>query len=992
MGLFNFESLSNFITYVKSIVGTSQAAQAGSSWADTLKSATKNGKFVENIKTGTYDATDTVQIGQGRQFTVIEGGAKSAPTVESIYTDSTTKTANINESAAGSVTNGISAKTPLFNVVNGIMIAMGIYHIGIRVSNLPYWKEMARVVFGKEFSADDKIDAVKEFFMQNYNMLISKYTDLVTPSSVHVATYVPQTLIERMYDFLSNYTEANSAVPGVKLVIPQDPNCWIFSPNFELFNRSTYGKRFDKIDLPLPGPAGEQNPTANWRFVNMPVVERISDSLIEQVLQNFIQQMIGAGFTVSDAVATSILSAAPGLCEWYRTNRTYEWNTFINTATYLRIVVTLNRGSTPPPKSTPISANEVYFSIICFNWSEFTDRLTNYQGSDPNLVGSKMIRLQFQRNITYLYPVIMLLCGSEGSATEGQYDNNYAFNMAMPDWTYTNTRNAALLQIGYSGNNPSYSYNGTEMVRPDGTQYTGELFVNGYIEPSDFDNVVSGSEVSYPKDKGFTAFYSNIGYTGANNDYIINSDGEAAGLFSNSEKDTLPAAGVGVATRYPGYIMPNGERSAQVAQTDRWGNPIIKTYIPTVVPAGTTSAEQSLEHGYAGASNPDPAALQAIQNQAAIQAGELPANYPVEDINEAINRLIQEYNDSRYIIDNIPDPYPVPDTEPVPEYPDEPDDTPEGDSGDTPVPGDMETATASGLVSVYNPTKAQLVSFSAWLWSNNFIDNLLKIFQNPMDAIIGLHILYATPSTGSAANIIAGYLDSGVSAKVVTSQFTEINCGTVEVPEYYGTAIDYEPYVQVHCYLPFVGIVALKPNDVLGKELTIKYGVDALTGTCLATLTTEKDGATITCYTYAGNCATQVPISGGNYAQMITGLASMAVSVGAGVATGNPIAVAGGVVAGAMGSRLDVSHSGSIGANAGAMGIRKPYLIITRKKAYNAVAYNEFYGYPANKTVTLGSCKGYTRVKSVHIDSICIATDNEKLEIETLLKQGVIIK
>ena len=159
-------------------------------------------------------------------------------------------------------------------------------------------------------------------------------------------------------------------------------------------------------------------------------------------------------------------------------------------------------------------------------------------------------------------------------------------------------------------------------------------------------------------------------------------------------------------------------------------------------------------------------------------------------------------------------------------------------------------------------------------------------------------------------------------------------------------------------------------------------------------LTTSKGqgtgGSKILAYTFAGNCATQVPISGGSYAQMITGLAGVAVSAVAGAATGNPIALLG-AGASILNTHLDVQHSGSIGFNAGAMGPRKPYLIITRKSAYEAAGYNQFYGYPANVTVYLSSCRGYTRVKSVHIDSIPVATDNEKTEIETLLKQGIII-
>ena len=110
-------------------------------------------------------------------------------------------------------------------------------------------------------------------------------------------------------------------------------------------------------------------------------------------------------------------------------------------------------------------------------------------------------------------------------------------------------------------------------------------------------------------------------------------------------------------------------------------------------------------------------------------------------------------------------------------------------------------------------------------------------------------------------------------------------------------------------YLPFVGIVAIKANDVVGKKVTVKYGIDVLTGTCLAMVNTEKGESNIQCYQFAGNCAVQIPLTGGNYAGIIRSLASMAVGVAGSVLTGNPLPAIGGVIGGAMGASLDVSHS-----------------------------------------------------------------------------------
>ena len=85
-----------------------------------------------------------------------------------------------------------------------------------------------------------------------------------------------------------------------------------------------------------------------------------------------------------------------------------------------------------------------------------------------------------------------------------------------------------------------------------------------------------------------------------------------------------------------------------------------------------------------------------------------------------------------------------------------------------------------------------------------------------------------------------------------------------------------------------------------------------------------------------------------------------------------------------------MQRSGGLGSNAGAMGSRVPYLIITHPVTYNAVGYNRQYGYPLNETVVLGSLSGYTRVKDIHLSGIP-CTDDELEQIEALLKDGVII-
>jgi hypothetical protein len=147
-------------------------------------------------------------------------------------------------------------------------------------------------------------------------------------------------------------------------------------------------------------------------------------------------------------------------------------------------------------------------------------------------------------------------------------------------------------------------------------------------------------------------------------------------------------------------------------------------------------------------------------------------------------------------------------------------------------------SSASGLLHVYNPTNTQIESFGAWLWttfSGDLIDTLAKLFNNPMDAVIGLHELYATPATSSTETTIkAGYLDSGVASRLVTTRYTEIKCGALSVPEYWGNYLDYTPYTKTYCYLPFIGIVELNTDDIVGSGVEITYKIDSFNGSCIA--------------------------------------------------------------------------------------------------------------------------------------------------------------
>lgn len=322
------------------------------------------------------------------------------------------------------------------------------------------------------------------------------------------------------------------------------------------------------------------------------------------------------------------------------------------------------------------------------------------------------------------------------------------------------------------------------------------------------------------------------------------------------------------------------------------------------------------------------------------------------------------------------------------ELPTDPEDPPNEDIGkdeDTPIV--VNPVSDTGFVSVYAPTSAQLRAFSQFLWSKDFVDIVNKFFSDPMNAIIGLHMIYCEPSLGSNQSIIAGFVDSHVVSRTVSNQYVTIDCGSVTVKEYYEDARDYD-FTNISVFLPFIGIHELKAKDIIGKTVKIIANVDVLTGTLLYKIQVNNR----TLYTFSGNCAVQLPISGASYNSILTSTLSLAAGVVGTVASGGALApvLAGGAIGAIAGSQTSVQVSNNIGSNAGAMGNKKPYLIINRKNSYNANKYYTIQGYPSNEYVLLSNCKGYTKIKEIHLENIP-ATNEEIDEINTLLKEGVIL-
>lgn len=317
-----------------------------------------------------------------------------------------------------------------------------------------------------------------------------------------------------------------------------------------------------------------------------------------------------------------------------------------------------------------------------------------------------------------------------------------------------------------------------------------------------------------------------------------------------------------------------------------------------------------------------------------------------------------------------------------------------GGSGDgTPVPHPTAptiSAVDTGLVTLYVPTLSELQALSQYLWSGLFdIDTWRKIFADPMDAILGLMMLPVAVPAGSSVPIRVGNQSTTVSAARALGQYVTVSCGSITLGEDVGCYLDYDPYTQISMYLPYIGFVPLKADDCIGRTLSLQYIIDALTGACVATL--AADGSVVG--SWAGNCCTQIPITGSSWNNVISGalsVAATAATLAAGATAVAPLAVAGMANTAINSQKPVISRSGSLAGSPGFMGVQIPYLIVTRPRPAIPSGQNQEIGYPSYINELLGNLMGYTIVDEIHLTGIP-CTQDEMREIEELLSGGVIL-
>ena len=289
------------------------------------------------------------------------------------------------------------------------------------------------------------------------------------------------------------------------------------------------------------------------------------------------------------------------------------------------------------------------------------------------------------------------------------------------------------------------------------------------------------------------------------------------------------------------------------------------------------------------------------------------------------------------------------------------------------------------FLTCYKMTPAQLSKLGDELWSDNIFTQISNTVLKPTDFIVNLSLLPV--DVGGVTKLIkAGkILLNGAEGTLISQQFIRVDCGTIEVKKKWGGAIDYQTDVSI--FFPFIGEQSLNANEVMGAALNVIYTVDILSGSCIASVRVIKDSLDAVLYQFSGNMASNFPITSADYATVFSGALQLAVGVGSLPSSGGVLSLVS--ATSNMLSGADVKRTGSLSSASGFMGIKKPYLILSRPIQSLPSDYNTFRGFVSNITLSLSECSGYTKVAEIHLENIP-ATSAELDELESLLKEGVI--
>lgn len=264
-------------------------------------------------------------------------------------------------------------------------------------------------------------------------------------------------------------------------------------------------------------------------------------------------------------------------------------------------------------------------------------------------------------------------------------------------------------------------------------------------------------------------------------------------------------------------------------------------------------------------------------------------------------------------------------------------------------------------------------------------------YSKLIDYVIDCHVIPTSISGATVEGLKVGWKTfNDIQLARATEDYVDIDCGTIEIEEYWRNFLDFGN-VFAEIYIPFYGFVPIDSEYWNGGKLNLKYRFNIVDGSFQAKLFSTSSKSKLTnslIGQYGGVCCLHLPITGLQYANVITGILAGGANIAIGAASGNY----GGIpnqLANMAALRPENPMSNGYSATTSFLAHRTPYLVIKRAVAQFSTRYNKENGFPLNVARTLSSVHGFTVIDKPVLNIAC--NDAEYNELVQLLKSGIIL-
>ena len=248
-------------------------------------------------------------------------------------------------------------------------------------------------------------------------------------------------------------------------------------------------------------------------------------------------------------------------------------------------------------------------------------------------------------------------------------------------------------------------------------------------------------------------------------------------------------------------------------------------------------------------------------------------------------------------------------------------------------------ATIGSFVHLYKTTDGELSALAKARFKNvsgNTVDYgqyISAVYRIPVD-LSGI--------SGDTSNIMLGQYDSEVASTLLNQYLIDIDGGAITIPEKFNNAYD---YLTTECilHLPFLDEVWLSPQYVINQTINIRYKLDLYSGTLTASIYSSYLNSIVA--NSSGVIVTHIPFMQNQTDGVVNSLSKVFTNL-----------------------------------------IPTAFMEVTRNIPYDSV---NIYGKECVDFDMIGNKTGYLKCDNVSL--VTSATKNEKDEIVSLLKSGVLL-